>query len=162
MTLDELREITQRKAWRRLANGLLADSSTNAEFMSSFSTYWIEGGHHIREQLEDDRQLVQVLRKLLPPYIGGPVELFRGENLERWSKRQVGLAWTPSREIAEMFGRGLNALGSGGVLLRGVFDRRAIISVPNGHSRYLGEEQFTVDPFALTSLTELARYPSSM
>lgn len=160
MTLKDLRDLTRQAAWRELASTLLSGAVVAPELAASFSTYWIEGGHHVREQVGDDHQLVLLLRKLLPPYAGAPVELFRGENAERWSLGLTGLAWTPDREVAEMFGRGLNAVRGGGVLLRGVFDAGAIICGPSAHSRYLGEGQFTVDPFVPVALAVLERYPS--
>lgn len=52
----------------------------SAETMNQFGTYWIEAGHHMRQQIWDDRLLVCLLRHLLPPYEGEAIELFRGEN----------------------------------------------------------------------------------
>lgn len=160
MTLEDFRDVTRQAAWRELASTLLRVAVVPPELVTSFSTYWVEGGHRVREQLGDDRQLVQLLRKVLPPYTGAPVELFRGENAQRCSQGLIGLAWTPDREVAEMFGRGLNAVPGGGVLLRGVFDAGAIICGPSAHSRYLGEGQFTIDPFLPVALDVLERYPS--
>ena len=59
-----------------------------------------------------------------------------------------------------MFGRGLNAVGAGGVLLRARFEPEAIISGPNAHSNYLGEKQFTIDPFAQTAIAAVEFYPA--
>ena len=84
--------------------------------------------------------------------------LYRGENLNRWRANSIGFAWTAQLEIAKMFGSGLNAVGAGGILLRGTFPTSAIICGPNRHSSYLGEGQFTVDPFAVGTVEELEQY----
>jgi hypothetical protein len=93
-----------------------------------FDTYWIEAGHRIREQVADDAVLAAMLRQVLKPYTGPGVVLYRGENTARWRAGTVGFAWTQERDVAEMFGAGLNAIHSGGVLLRGAFEPSAIIA----------------------------------
>lgn len=158
MELAELRTITSERRWADVATHLLKQPRFGAD-ASWFGTYWIESGHHIREQLGNDQKLVQLLRLLLTPYEGESMELFRGENKDRWSNGQIGLAWTSSMETARMFGRGLNAVHSGGVLLRAQFDAAAIISAPNSHSTYLGEAQFTVDPFLLVNTVATEFFP---
>jgi hypothetical protein len=149
MTLDQFQAVTAQIRWSSYAAMLLGDRNLTLEAVDNFGTYWIVGGHHIREQIADDRVLVQLLRHILPLYKGGAIELFRGENRDRWERSAIGLAWTPNIEKARMFGRGLNAVSSGGVLLRAWFEPNAIISEPNSHSKYLGEVQFTIDPFAI-------------
>lgn len=146
MRLDELREITEKRAWRALALALLKDAKPCEDAAAQFSTYWVEGGHHIREQIEDDLVLVRLLRHILPTYEGVALTLYRGENLGRWLAGKVGFAWTADIEVARMFGRGLNSVCSGGVLLKGYFQQAAIIAGPNAHSAWLGEGQYTVDP----------------
>jgi hypothetical protein len=146
MTLEDFRKITKNGAWKSRTLLLLNGQPPQPEITGHFGTYWIEGGHHIREQIADDRVLVCLLRHMLPPYEGSALTLFRGGNLERWEAGQVGLAWTTDIDVARMFGRGLNSVRSGGVLLKGHFEPEAIIAGPNGHSCYLGEGQYTVDP----------------
>lgn len=113
----------------------------------------------MREQIADDRLLVRLLRHILPSYEGGAKELFRGENRNRWENRVIGLAWTSNIEAARMFGGGLNAVRSGGVLLKARFEPEAIISGPNTHSNYLGEDQFTIDPFSSSTFSAIEFFP---
>jgi hypothetical protein len=113
----------------------------------------------MREQIADDRKLVRLLRHMLPPYAGVAIELFRGENADRWKSGAIGFAWTPNAETARMFARGLNAMHTGGVLLKGKFEPSSIISGPNAHSKNLGEDQFTIDPFLLGTLLVTERFP---
>jgi hypothetical protein len=158
MSLDIFRKTTEQKGWKLRTQLLLEVSNISVEMKEEFGTYWIEAGHHIREQISDDRQLVRFLRHLLPPYDGDALTLFRGESLERWINGTVGLAWTPKIEVARMFASGLNSVGSGGVLLAGRFEAKAIISGSNPHSCYLGEEQLTVDPFYGTNLMAIEQF----
>lgn len=162
MSLDDFRKTTEQKGWKLCAQLLLDVPNISVEMKEEFGTYWIEAGHHIREQISDDRYLVRFLRHLLPPYNGDALVLFRGESLERWIAGAVGLAWTPKSEVARMFARGLNSVGSGGVLLTGRFEAKAIISGSNAHSCYLGENHLTVDPFSGTSLTAIERFAPNL
>ncbi len=159
--MESLRQITNDQGWRNEAQRILLEVSLDSNFISEFHTHWTEEGHHIRTQIKDDKLLVNLLRKVLPQYDGGTLILFRGENLDRWNSDRVGLCWTSQIAIAEMFGGGLNAIGSGGVLLQASFNPSSIISGPSGHSSYLGEEEFTIDPFKAECILALERYPPS-
>lgn len=159
---DDLKRTTDDGTWGSRADSIMKDAELSDEFRSEFDTYWIEAGHKIREQIGDDRCLVQLLRHVLPPYSGGAQTLFRGENVERWQVGKIGLNWTPDIEVARMFASGLNSVDSGGVLLQAHFTASAIISGPNAHSRYLVEEQLTADPAAASDIVELHRYPASI
>jgi hypothetical protein len=160
VTLENFRTIKEQGCWGAYATFLLNERTLTPLAKAQFGTYWIEAGHHIREQIADDRLLVRLLRHLLPPYEGEAIELFRGENRNRWESKIVGLAWTANADTARMFGRGLNAVGAGGVLLRAHFEPEAIICGPNAHSSYLDENQFTVEPFAGTAIAVVEFYPA--
>lgn len=153
--------IKDQRGWKAYANQLLLkEERQSPKFVEQFSMFWIEAGHHLREQVEDDRTLVCLLRYLLPPYKGEALELFRGENRSRWESGSIGLAWTRSIDTARIFGSGLNAINSGGVLLKSYVIPEVIISGPNAHSIYLGENQFTVDPYSLSEISVLEAYPT--
>lgn len=160
MTLEHFRAIKEQGRWGAYATSMLSELELTPAAIAQFGTYWIEAGHHIREQIGDDQLLVRLLRRLLPPYEGESIELFRGENRSRWESKIIGFSWTANVDTARMFGRGLNAVDVGGVLLRARFESRAIISGPNAHSNYLGEGQFTVDPFAGTVISVVESYPA--
>lgn len=113
----------------------------------------------MREQIMDDRMLVRLLRHILPSYCGRPIELFRGENRSRWESGNIGFAWTTNIATARIFGCGLNAVSTGGVLLKAYFEPQTIISGPNAHSKYLGEDQFTVDPFSIGEISVIEFLP---
>jgi hypothetical protein len=153
---QEFHTIKDQKRWGVFARSLLMETEFTTEFKDQFESFWIEAGHHIREQVADDQTLVRLLRYLLPTYQGEAFELFRGENRSRWENGNIGLAWTPSIETARMFASGLNAVRSGGVLLKAHFEPSSIISSPNEHSNHLGESQFTVDPSTVGSINAIA------
>jgi len=124
-----------------------------------FATHWIVSGRRIRELVGNDRLLCNLLRRRLLPYTGGAATLYRGENLGRWRAGILGFAWTPDVEVARMFAQGLNAVPLGGILLKCSFEPTAIICGPTDHSRYLQEDQFTVDPFAAIEVQEIEEFP---
>jgi len=125
-----------------------------------FHTLWTVKGHRIREQVADDDLLLDALPRILPPYRGPSLILFRGESLARHREKRYGFAWTSRIACAEMFGRGLNAMHpGGGVLLRAEVPAIAIIAGPSAHSRYLDEHEFTVDPRLLPSIKLIGQYP---
>jgi hypothetical protein len=158
--LQELRRLTQVSGWSGVvAWTLKRNASPIAKDL--FETYWIEAGHRIREQLGDDHLLASFLWLALPLYAapaGTKLELFRGENLDRLRAGRLGFAWTPDRSAAEMFASGLNAEGRGGVLLRALVGAE-VIAGPCEHSRYLGENQYTVDPTGKLKIEEVAQFP---
>lgn len=158
MTLENFRNITEQNLWSNYVHLLRNQSNHPHETIQNFGTYWIEAGHRIREQISNDRLLVILLRHLLPTYEGNSIKLFRGENLARWETGTVGFAWTTNIVVAKMFASGLNSTPVGGVLLEGNFQREAIITGPNAHSSYLGEEQFTIDPFYTTSIVPIEKF----
>lgn len=161
--LEQMRRLTAANEWRAIVARALKDRLPQFD-KAAFDTYWIEGGHRIREQVGDDHQLAAFLWLSLPRYkadAGARVELYRGENANRLRLGQLGFAWTPDRATAEMFASGLNACGSGGVLLRAQVGAE-IIAGPGAHSLYLGENQYTVDPTAGFPVETLAEFPPFM
>lgn len=161
MLLEEFREIGRRGEWKLMLEAVAARADGNMDFKKKFHTYWTEAGHRIREQCSDDQLLALTLRKLLPRYVGPSTKLYRGENIDRWESKQVGFCWSSQLDTAKMFASGLNAVGAGGVLLETLIPHEAIIAGPSDHSLWLGEAEFTIDPFSLNEIQEIRRYPSS-
>jgi hypothetical protein len=162
---DPLQEMfkrtTKENRWQEKAGELLATNKFDQSFRHKFHTYWTVAGHHIRAQIDNDEALVSLLWAVLPPYVGPGRTLFRGENLDRWVSRKIGLCWSENADIARMFGRGLNATGAGGVLLRLCVSYREIIAGPSDHSQYLGESEYTLDLSKTYAIEAIERYPSS-
>ena len=147
-------------AWSDFVQYHLMRSPSDEQAKCEFHLQWTVGGHRMREQLNDDEALLGMLRNWLPSYIGPALTLFRGENVDRWRCKHIGMCWTAARDTAEMFARGLNAVHSGGVLLQCDVIPTAIITGPSSHSLYLGEAEYTVDPRLLENVKIVQRYPA--
>ncbi|OCH04853.1 hypothetical protein A6E09_18280 [Aliivibrio fischeri] len=123
---------------------------------------WIVYGGHIRNRVSNDQLILSWLKLILPKYSGGELQLYRGECQFLYDQGLIGFCWTPKKEVAEMFARGLNSLESGGVLLTAKIAAEAILSEPNSHSAdWLGESEFTCDPTKISGIEVLCKYPKS-
>ena len=158
---DKLNSITENHGWEKWTEIPHWFSTFSVDEKEKFHTFWTVAGHHVREQIGDDRFLVNILRCGLPMYTGDRRLLYRGENLDRLAAGRIGFCWTEKRSIAEMFASGLNATRSGGVLIESVFDSEAIISSPSNHSEYLGEFEYTVDPTSIQDWSVIKEFESS-
>jgi len=114
----------------------------------------------MREQLNNDEALLNMLRRWLPSYAGPNLTLFRGENIDRWRCNDIGMSWTTDRNTAKMFARGLNAVHAGGVLLQCDVCSAAIIAGPSSHSLHLNEAEYTVDPRLMRNIKIVEEYPT--
>jgi len=159
MSLDQLRKISALGSWREIAEQIKSGATKLPASVEDFETYWIEAGHIVREQIASDLHVCELLRIVLPPYRGGDQTLFRGENRGRFERAMIGLNWTTEEKVARMFASGLNAVETGGVLLRAAFRSDQIIAGPNAHSIYLQEYQFTVEPPKLQEVELLEYFP---
>lgn len=159
--MDKMRNITKEQRWKHESILLLKRDSFSIGFINNFHSIWIESGHHMRSQIGDDTQLIKLLRHILPNYTGGNLLLYRGENVNRLKEKSIGLCWTDSIDIARMFGRGLNSVHSGGLLLSCNCKASWIISGPNRHSMRLGENEYTVDSLKITDVDILEEYGPS-
>lgn len=153
--------VSKQHAWKDEVQRLLAAGSVTPELSSIFHTRWTVEGHRIREQVADDQLLTGFLQMMMPKYQGEEVRLYRGENIDRYRCGAVGFCWTTFRPTAEMFGVGLNATRSGGLLLAVSARPSWIIAGPSDHSRKLDEHEHTVQPDLLMGIEILAEYPSS-
>lgn len=112
---------------------------------------WRQFGGDIRAKLRDDRLLLQVLRRALPGYQGAGCTLYRGESWFLLDADQIGVCWTTSEAQARRYASGLNAVDSGGVLLRAYAPASAILSAPGPADG----DVWLCDPRQLLRLTTL-------
>jgi hypothetical protein len=61
--------------------------------------------------------------------------------------------------VATQYAQGLNAIESGGILLKAYAPQIAIFSAPNEHSKYLQEFEYTCNPFLLKNIEVLNSFP---
>jgi len=122
-------------------------------------TLWIVNGGHLRRKIKDDKLIAKVLSLALPGYIGEGLVLYRGECRFLFESGKIGFCWTPDVDVATKFARCLNAIESGGVLLKAHAPSAAILSSPNDHSSIQMEEfEYTCDPSLLENITVIRSY----
>jgi hypothetical protein len=110
-------------------------------------TLWTVNGGHLRRKIKDDELMLAVLTMSLPGYQGDGVTLYRGECRFLYDENKIGFCWSSEIEVASKFARGLNALESGGVLLKAYAPPSAILAGPNDHSaKQMQEFEYTCDP----------------
>jgi hypothetical protein len=146
--------------WISAVKHILNNFSDYTFAPNSIHMFWIVNGGHIRRLVKNDYLLLSFLEKTLPKYSGSEMVLYRGECKFLYEQNLIGFCWTPKRDVAEMFARGLNAIESGGVLLKAKASPEAILSAPNDHSsKWLGESEFTCNPSKLCDMEVLKSYP---
>ena len=144
--------------WSDLIRDLARLPPSSKQLAERFHTQWHVCHHFLRELVDDDDLLIDMLWVWLPRYVGPDLVLYRGENIDRFEAGCIGTAWSDKRETAEMFARGLNAVGRGGVVLRATVIASAIIAGPSKHSLYLGESEFTIDIGKLGAIDTIAHF----
>ena len=146
-----------RRVFRRCA---ALTSAVPAEMQRFMLRKWLSYGDHLRCETGDDLVLMSALRKLLPPYTGGGLTLYRGDGALNRRRRTYGLSWTTSREVAEAHaGVFWRTTQGGSVLLRVDAPAEAIICAPLMHTEdNYGEEEYLVDRRQLRRVAVVARY----
>lgn len=110
-------------------------------------TLWTVNGGHLRRKIKDDKLVAKVLSVALPGYAGKGLVLYRGECGFLYESGKIGFCWTPEIDVATKFASGLNAIESGGVLLKAYAPSAAILSSPNAHSaQQMKEFEYTCNP----------------
>jgi hypothetical protein len=153
--------ILENQQWRAEAEKLLSLPSVPNELSQAFHTTWTVEGRQIREQVNDDLLVAALLRHMLPKYAGGEIDLYRGENIDRFERGITGFCWTSLIDTAETFAQGLNATRKGGLLLSVRASPAWIIAGPSAHSVDINEHEYTVQPQLLKGVVVVRRYPSS-
>jgi len=117
---------------------------------SAIATLWAQYGGDLRAKIKDDALVLTVLKRALPGYDGDGWTLYRGESWFLFDGDQIGFCWTPSEDIATTYAKGLNAVDSGGVLLKCYAPAEAILAMQNN--------LFICDPTRLLRLTTLSLF----
>ena len=119
---------------------------------------WQENGDDIRSEVDDDLALLDGFWKLLPPYAGPPVTLYRGDSWFNRCHRTYGLAWSSNREIANGFALGWwRAHKGGSVLLVTDAPTDAVLFAYDVNDHY-GEQEYLVDRRCLRTVRIITRY----
>jgi hypothetical protein len=95
----------------------------------------------------------------LPGYVGDGLTLYRGECRFLYNDNKIGFCWTPDINVAMRFAQGLNAIESGGFLLKAYAPPSAILASPNEHSAIQMQEfEYTCNPRLLENIEVLKSY----
>lgn len=131
----------------------------SARMQRTWRSLWCSWGDDLRSDINDDLVLATALRRLLPPYRGPDLVLFRGDSAWNRQRRTYGLSWSREEGVADDFARSSwRTIQGGSVLLRAVVPADAIIcTVPSANDRY-GEKEVLVDRRGLGRVTALRRY----
>lgn len=86
-----------RLAFHRISKDAVPDISSDIK--DTFQQVWIEN-KNMALRVGSHRMLCRALRRLLPPYAGSAVELYRGATVHGWNR---GVSWSASIEAARLF-----------------------------------------------------------
>lgn len=137
--------VEERCAWRR-AFRALAGLSVPIDLRTRFAREWLRNGDHIRGEVNDDLVLIAGLRTLLPQYVGGPIQLYRGDSAYNRRHRTYGISWTANLEVARGFANGIwRTFEGGSLVVTTLAPPEAVISVPGEEEDRYAEEEYLVD-----------------
>lgn len=143
---------TDATLWRDTFAYLAKQREETAYQKSAIAALWARYGGDLRARIKDDALILQVLRHALPSYVGEGKTLYRGESWFLFDQDQLGFCWTPSESVAIRYAKGLNAVDSGGVLLKCYAPPEAILAMV--------DDVYLCDPARLLRLTTLTIYPA--
>ncbi|TXI45144.1 hypothetical protein [Methylophilus sp.] len=137
--------------WRATFAYIVRHADDSVFQKSAIAALWAQYGGDLRAKIKDDALVLAVLKQALPGYGGDGWTLYRGESWFLFDHDQIGFCWTPSEDIATTYAKGLNAVDSGGVLLKCYAPAEAILAMQNN--------VFICDPSRLLRLTTLSLFP---
>lgn len=157
--LDSIHEIESTGVWELAIKECRRLGDAPDEIRAKFLCIWIAFGDSLRSNVNKDFSLIAGLRVLLPPYAGGPVQLFRGESFGNRKRRTYGMAWSSDRQVATAFARNRADLYEGGtVLLETVAAPEAVISAPALLLPGASVDEYVVDRRRLRAVRVLERF----
>ena len=115
-------------SWKRVFRRLLKLPTPSPDMQCAFERLWME--HKCMALVVGNHRLVvAVARKLLTPYCGPAVRLFRGTHRQERQYHRYGLSWTADRVVAERFAQPIH--GVDGIVLETLAPPQAIIHQMN-------------------------------
>ncbi|KQT41777.1 hypothetical protein ASG44_10950 [Methylophilus sp. Leaf459] len=148
---------TDASLWRETFTYLASVNDESIFLKEKIQSLWLIYGGDLRAKIKDDTLILQVLRRALPGYNGDGVTLYRGESWFLFDQDKIGFCWTISEEIATTYAKGLNAVESGGVLLKCYAPKEAILAAPESGTST--GHVYICDPGKLLRLTTQGLFP---
>ena len=153
-------EVVAVGCWREAMLAVSRAGGVADNIRQEFIYSWNLNGDHLRNEVGEDKILMDGLRQLLPSYNGAAVALYRGDSFANRKRRTYGLSWTVNKGIAEAFARGIwRTFDGGSVLLKTVAPPEAIICALPSEVHHT-EEEYLVDRRQLTGVSVLERFQS--
>ncbi len=113
----------------------------------TFLSLWAIFGGGIRTDVRDDLRLMKALRKLLPPYDGPDMILYRSETRDNWDRGTYGISWSAQRVLAKSVAKE----GVPRILLRAKVPAKAIVAKLSLDRDRYNEDEYLVDRRFLTN-----------
>jgi hypothetical protein len=155
-------EVFNQCIWAQAWQALICTRLTFSEdTMSSMLRLILADGDRVRQETGDDILLARGLSKVLPPYSGADVKLWRGEGAFNHKEKEFGLSWTDDPEIALQFASSdtWRMHDGGSVLLEFLVPATAIICALCEQSGYdLDEREYLVDPGRLGNVEAIRKF----
>ncbi len=168
-------KVTPQSLARQFCNGIYVNATDASLWRETFSylasvdddlifatekirSLWLLYGGDLRARIKDDTLVLQVLRKALPGYSGEGLTLYRGESWFLFDQDKIGFCWTSDEDIATSYAKGLNAVESGGVLLKCYAPADAILAAPEP-GLASQSKVYICDPAKLLRLTTQGLFP---
>jgi hypothetical protein len=148
---------TDAALWRETFAYLAAVDDDSMFAKDKLQALWLTYGGDIRARIRDDALVLAVLKAALPGYAAEGLTLYRGESWFLFDQNAIGFCWTTAEESASSYAKGLNAVESGGVLLKCYAPPEAILAAPLAGQPH--GDVFICDPGKLLRLTTLALFP---
>ncbi|TBH09917.1 hypothetical protein [Rhizobium leguminosarum] len=143
---DAIEGLAYTDAWRDAFLAIRKKANPSMAFRLEMGGLWALHGAMIRNALNDDLLLADALRKILPPYSGGDMTLYRGEGFENRCKRAYGLCWTSEEPVARYFAKDrASDYPAGTVLLRAEVPKASIVASIHDLDPENGEFEYLVD-----------------
>lgn len=143
--------VVDAKLWQQAFEYIARLSDDTVFHKVKIATLWSQYGGDLRARIKNDRLILDVLKKTMPCNSGASQALYRGESWFLFDQNQIGFCWTASETIATSYAKGLNAVDSGGVLLKCFAPAEAILAIDHGVC--------ICDPTQLLRITTLALFP---
>jgi hypothetical protein len=133
---------------------LMRDLSATGEVSQKrIESFFAVYGLDLRGSVKDDALLFDVMRRLLRPYEGDGLILYRGDTAANHARRTYGPSWTTGIETAKMFVGFHREQGS--VLLETFAPAEAVISRRSPENDHLGEQEYFVDARLLNEVRRI-------
>lgn len=132
------------RAWKRVIN---IKQELSDDVKRFFVSVWFQFGEHLRQEAADDLLFIDALRKIMPPYKGRDMTLYRGETASNRDHHTYGPCWDAQRYVARQHAeRGFCRQSEGGSrLLQAKVPASAIITHIGSYRPNSAEDEYLID-----------------